>query len=844
MTSLLPFAWPFSHSVVERLGWVLVHSLWQFGLVALLARVTLRALRQSSAAARYAVLVAAMAVSVAAPAATWVLQPGNAPELSLSQGAPTPGDKSNLAADRPADASPLAGNPVLVGDTAVEGPGRGVAESRPAVLRSSGADFQPAPAWSQRARTALRPWLAWIVTGWSLGVVICSLRPLVGWATLRRLRRVGISPASDEVLAAMRRVSARLGLRRAVRVVQSTLAQVPVVVGYLRPAILLPASLVTSIPTAQLEAILAHELAHVQRHDFVVNLLQTLVETLFFYHPSVWWLSRQIRHEREHCCDDRVVLALGNRVEYGRALLAIEAHHTVAAGAGGRPLLLALGAADGSLLSRVRRIVGVGMDRAGPQATAARLSDRWPALCLGAACTLLASMAVLIGMAAADPTKSPPPKPDDLRGLDLSNVAVRGSREAYRSTPDLYVPDRTDPESWNHPKNVFQMPLAKHTWLQYPAGSGHFYIEHRPDGTPQSEQLYGPIEGDPFELLKLDDLFREQLEPGAASGDPRYRLRLMFATGEPGLIRRAARLIEPELPRKWSRDDAGMFRRIESLEIVRAALRRDAAAWGRVELRDVAAQLHRQVAAAEAAIDELNDAVPDDQYQSATYLQPKIAATIPGELWGRPVDGLRLALVPRDWTPGMDWNELPRDTPLPAAVAVEPGRELQYQLVVENVSDRDIKLCGYIIGEEIDRSPEILDGNGNQVEIRHLHTTIPHFRSFWRLKPGERQLLSMPAVHFDPPQDDAAKQGLGYFVKTAPGDYSLRCGIRLGQYDNTRHRHVPGQSEWIGQLTSGTQKITVADPTAAVDAEARAEVDELPLQKVAGPALVLPDRVN
>jgi hypothetical protein len=380
--------------------------------------------------------------------------------------------------------------------------------------------------------------------------------------------------------------------------------------------------------------------------------------------------------------------------------------------------------------------------------------------------------------------------------------------------------------------------------LKYPAGSGHFYIEHRPDGTPQNERLYGPIEGDPFVLLKLDDLFREQLGPGAASGDPRYRLRLMFATGEPGLIRRAARLIEPELARKWSRDDVGLFRRIGSLEIVRAALRDEAAALGHVELHDVASQLRRQVAAAEAAIDQLNDSVPDDEYQSATYLQPKIAAKIPDALWGRPVDGLRLALVPRDWTPGMDWNELPPDTPLPTSVALEPGRELQYQLVVENVSDREIKSCGYIIGEEIDRTLEILDVDGNQVEIGQLHTTIPHFRSFWRLKPGERQLLSMPAVHFDPLQDDAAKQGLGYFVKTAPGDYTLRCGIRFGQYDNTRHRHDPGQSEWIGQLTSGTQKITVANPTAAVDAEARAEVDDLPVQKVTAPALVLPDRVN
>jgi hypothetical protein len=188
---------------------------------------------------------------------------------------------------------------------------------------------------------------------------------------LRRLRREGLSLASDEVLAAAYRVSELLGLQRAVQIMQSALAEMPVVVGYIRPMVLLPVGLLASIPIAQLEAILAHELAHVRRHDFVVNLLQALLETIFFYHPAVWWLSRQIRIEREHCCDDLVVALLGNRVEYGRVLVAIEALR-------GQNTLLALGAADGSLLSRVRRILGVGAER-----TTVTLVGRLPAAILG-----------------------------------------------------------------------------------------------------------------------------------------------------------------------------------------------------------------------------------------------------------------------------------------------------------------------------------------------------------------------------------------------------------------------------------------------------------------------------
>lgn len=215
--------------------------------------------------------------------------------------------------------------------------------------RTRKADAQPLAevAWTE----LLRPWFSWIVGGWLIGVLLCSLRPLLGWRMLRRLRRIGISPPSDDVLAAFTRVSQQLGLRRAVKVFHSTLATGPLVVGYLKPVVLLPVSLVTSIPLSQLEAILAHELAHIRRHDFIINLFQTLMETLFFYHPAIWWLSRRIRIEREHCCDDLVVKLFNNGVDYGRALLAIEQLQS-------QRTVLALGAADGSLLGRIRRISG------------------------------------------------------------------------------------------------------------------------------------------------------------------------------------------------------------------------------------------------------------------------------------------------------------------------------------------------------------------------------------------------------------------------------------------------------------------------------------------------------
>ncbi|MBC7816110.1 MAG: M56 family metallopeptidase, partial [Planctomycetaceae bacterium] len=377
MNALLAFGWPFSETVVERLGWVLVHSLWQFALVALLTGAIVRAMRRSSSAARYGVLVVAMAVLVAVPLVTWLISPSDARDELASRVALAPGQETNAASSPRADATQLANNPVLAGDAEIEvptpdlPPSSVVSKPLPAASPLSAGNTPPEPSWSLRAKTVLQPWLAWIVVGWSLGVVLCSARPLLGWHTLRRLKQEGVSPVSDEVLAALHRASERLGLRGSVQLLQSTLAQVPVVIGYVRPVILLPLSLMASLPAEQLEAILAHELAHVRRHDFVVNLLQTLVEMLFFYHPAVWWLSRQIRVEREHCCDDLVVASLGNRVEYGRALLAIEELR-------GRSTVLALGATDGLLLSRIRRIVGFNSDRAA--------NSPWSVLCLVTSC--------------------------------------------------------------------------------------------------------------------------------------------------------------------------------------------------------------------------------------------------------------------------------------------------------------------------------------------------------------------------------------------------------------------------------------------------------------------------
>jgi hypothetical protein len=142
-----------------------------------------------------------------------------------------------------------------------------------------------------------------------------------------------------------------MGIRRSVRVVQSTVVQVPTTLGWIRPVVLLPVGCLTRFSTGQWEAIIAHELAHIRRHDYLVNLVQSALEAFLFYHPAVWWISSQIRLERENCCDDLAVRASGDPLGYAKALTELEVWR-------GSVSALALSATGGPLLTRIRRLLG------------------------------------------------------------------------------------------------------------------------------------------------------------------------------------------------------------------------------------------------------------------------------------------------------------------------------------------------------------------------------------------------------------------------------------------------------------------------------------------------------
>ncbi len=320
----------FSHRTIEAIGWALLHFIWQGVVIAVLLAIALRLLRKSSANMRYAAACSAMILfGVSAVVTMQAVTPARVIVPVHTEIAE--------AVDKPPAATVV---------EEVPGPSKAVT-TKPAKIATE----VPSLSWKERIVTGAKQRLSHIVFFWTLGVLLLSVWHLGGWAQLQRLRRRMVKPVSDSVQANAKRLAKLIGVRRAVELTESALVQVPTVIGWLKPVILLPASVLTGLSGEQLEAILAHELAHIRRHDYLVNMFQTVIEIVGFYHPAVWWVSHRIRAERENCCDDIAVRVCGDGVVYAKALTAIEELR----GSGHR---LAIAASGGSLLDRIRRLVG------------------------------------------------------------------------------------------------------------------------------------------------------------------------------------------------------------------------------------------------------------------------------------------------------------------------------------------------------------------------------------------------------------------------------------------------------------------------------------------------------
>ncbi len=345
----------------ERLGWVLLHFVWQGAMIALVSAIAFAVLRRASANLRYLLACGALLAMAACLPLTWFVVAGQAvgrlgPRHDRVTGAGGAVEASEVLSSRSAVTTVLTteheenngGSPAA---DATDKPSRSVAASPlpvPAAVNTSLQSNPGRPTWFDRIAAAL----PWLVIAWLFGVFVLSIRLAIGWQAVHRLRR-GTSLAADgSWQAALSQLCDRLHIRSSVKLLESGLVDVPTMIGWLRPAILWPPALLAGLSVEQFEALLRTSWPTCARHDYIVNLIQTAIETLLFYHPAVWWLSRRIRHERECCCDDLAVAACGNRLSYARALATLEEHRSPAR-------QLALAADGGHLLTRIRRIVGL-----------------------------------------------------------------------------------------------------------------------------------------------------------------------------------------------------------------------------------------------------------------------------------------------------------------------------------------------------------------------------------------------------------------------------------------------------------------------------------------------------
>jgi hypothetical protein len=185
------------------------------------------------------------------------------------------------------------------------------------------------------------------------GVAVLGLRLVGGWFWLLRLSTRLAEPAGACWQMTLNALARRMKVKVDVRILRSWSVDTLMVVGWVKPIILVPAAALAGLPPEALEAVLAHELAHVRRHDYLVNLIQSVLEVLLFYHPAVWWASAQIRQERELCCDDAAVALCGDPVLYARALAALEGLRGDALPA----TRLAPAAHGGTLMNRIQRLL-------------------------------------------------------------------------------------------------------------------------------------------------------------------------------------------------------------------------------------------------------------------------------------------------------------------------------------------------------------------------------------------------------------------------------------------------------------------------------------------------------
>jgi len=318
-----------SPRLLDAIGWTLIHSLWQGAIASLAFAVILFLSRRYSSRARYLSGIMTLVLVLAVSIFTFIDYYSETSSASLPGG--RPGTHASISANDPGTVQ----------------------------AQQQGGKSNYSTAFIDKVSAFFKDYfslhLPLIVTVWMGGVLFLILHFLGGFLYLQRLKVHQTRPLSQEWTDRLIKLQDEMGIKKSVRLLESLRVKTPVVIGHLKPVILFPAGLAMGLPVEQVEALILHELAHVARLDYLVNIFQQIIKILYFYHPAVRWISSNVSLEREHCCDDAVVSVSGNSIDYARALANIQ-DNRVWKLASPQIALAAVGRSF-KLLNRIERVV-------------------------------------------------------------------------------------------------------------------------------------------------------------------------------------------------------------------------------------------------------------------------------------------------------------------------------------------------------------------------------------------------------------------------------------------------------------------------------------------------------
>lgn len=313
----------FPEEIIEAFGWTIFHSIWQISLIAIVLVTLLVLLNKFSARIKYILAFLALASALIWSTSTWY----SSYTYALKK---TEIKKAVLA------------NPVQVAELLKE-----KIVNQPIANKKG---QKTGTLERLKFKATLQPFIPLVFFFWVLGVLFFLFRMTGGMLYIMQLRNRHILPLGADWLTKIKGYMDYIRINKKVEVLQSSLAKVPMIIGYFKPVLLFPASLISGLGTKEIEAIIVHELAHIKRNDYLFNIIQSFIETIFFYHPAIWIISKIIRNERENSCDDLALKITQDKLSYIKALAASQNYISL------KPQQAVAFASKGGLLNRVKRI--------------------------------------------------------------------------------------------------------------------------------------------------------------------------------------------------------------------------------------------------------------------------------------------------------------------------------------------------------------------------------------------------------------------------------------------------------------------------------------------------------